>query len=735
MQTTVIEPTNYIYTCQRAVTAVDSVEGVLKLYVAIWGSPEQRDSYDTWWDKARPVDIGLKFTPYPLKYDHASDSSIGAETIGTVESVVLDDIGYLATARLDKGSPYFGRIISEVRKGELFTSSATAPHLAEFYDDGAFKNWDLVELTLTKHPAESRMPAVQLIRSSAEQSQDATGGDSSQFAETASHEAIREDNAMDFQAVVQQLITSGASAQDIIQALVAAGLSPDDMLAALQANNPEQENGNGNANEPPQEGRSNTMEFNMDTLKDAIRSLQAEQAQQAAEAAKAAELEALRAEKAKLEKELADTRNAPPADDGVRFASNGNGNVVVSEPRKYWGRDFESLVFAREVMRAKGIQPSEEFRRMLGVRAGQLVEKDAPVIQDMNVRSMLPSTRANEVMISTAAGAGDEWVSIAWSTSLWEKARNEARIYQTLRTKGMMEQEVPQGAESVYFLTEGADPTVYTIAQNANADATGRPSVNVGLSRAGTDRVLCTPGELGLAVAYSDVFEEDSLINVAPQLNQQINIKMVETVDQLLINGDTETGANANINLIDSTPGSGLSTPYYIASNGIRKYALVTGSSTSRNGGALDENDFRATLALFPVEIQDQLDRLVFFIDPYTHNTALDILSIKTDDVRVGGAATVTSGRVRQMYAVDVVTSGFIVKNNSAGKTPNAGGTLGQIVAAYAPYWAAAWKRQVRVETDRDILTGTNVIVAKMRLGFVPRGAGASVETYNITIA
>ena len=41
---------------------------------------------------------------------------------------------------------------------------------------------------------------------------------------------------------------------------------------------------------------------------------------------------------------------------------------------------------------------------------------------------------------------------------------------------------------------------------------------------------------------------------------------------------------------------------------------------------------------------------------------------------------------------------------------------------------------QVKIETDRDILSGDNIIVAKLRIGFKARGAGASTTSYNLTV-
>jgi hypothetical protein len=53
----------------------------------------------------------------------------------------------------------------------------------------------------------------------------------------------------------------------------------------------------------------------------------------------------------------------------------------------------------------------------------------------------------------------------------------------------------------------------------------------------------------------------------------------------------------------------------------------------------------------------------------------------------------------------------------------------------YAPYWGFAYKRNIIVETGRDILSGTNVWVASVRYGVVPRGSNAAAMTYNVGVS
>lgn len=717
------------YTSARAASLSNEVVGVVRGYIAIWGDPDHRDSYDTWWDRERPAEIGMKFVPFPLCYEHGDNETLRKEIIGSVDRIWIDDTGYAFEGHLDPSNPFFDRVVAELRRVELKTSSATGSHLVEFYDDGAFKSWPLVELSFTKYPAESRMPAVQLLRSLTEQPPGAAGGD-----ELPSTQSTRqdEDTPMNAKEIIQQLIDAGADAATIIGALLEAGISIDDLASAVQQLVPPEAGSEGQLSDsenpeddkPADEEESETR--NSGSAAEKLLALINKNRQQQQRSKSDAVVAA-------LSKIIKSTRNAPPPKDNKRFVAGDPAfSVQVSEPLKYWGRSRQELMFGYLTLRAEGKPVSEEYCKVMVARAFDGVQKNDPVMNHPAVRSSMKSTRANEVMISTAAGGGDEWVSIAYSSDLWEKAR-ENRIFQQLVAKGMRVEEVPQGAESIYILTEGSDPTVYTISQNANLDATNRPSVNIGISRPGTGRELLTPGELGMAVAYSDVFEEDSLIPVLSQLQAQMDEKAEETIEQLFLNGDTATAENTNINLIDGTPGSALASPYYLASDGALKYALVTGSGTSRDGGTLDEDDFRLTLRLFPSAIRSRKANIALVFDSDTHSTALGIPALKTDDVRHTNA-TITSGVLENIYGVDTLESGFMLKANSAGKVPSAGGTLGRLLGVYAPYWAMGWKRRARVETGRDIISGTNLIVVKFRLGFKPRGAGAAVATYNLTI-
>jgi hypothetical protein len=421
------------------------------------------------------------------------------------------------------------------------------------------------------------------------------------------------------------------------------------------------------------------------------------------------------------------------------------GSASVGEPLKYAHLSASDMALAvrlrTDPIRNQGIPVkatdvmSEEFLRVLKHKAARFVDSNPfgeNVEANAHIKSVLPF-KVNEVDASDNVGFGAEWVGDFWETTVWERARYE-RIYDRLVGKGVMVKEIPQGFDTAYFPTEGADPTAYAAPQANDTDSTGRPEVTANISPFATGNVSIAPGEMKLATSYTVILEEDAIVNLSKQVNYQVNEAMAEYRDRLIINGDTTRTANTNINLIDGTPGTGLNSPYYLVSNGFRKLPLVTATAQSRSAGnALALSDYRATLALLDGELRQYKDRLLFIIDPNTETASLALPEIASDDVRRTNA-TITSGVLENVYGIDVATNGFLPQTNTSGKVSVTPGnnTQGTIMLIYAPYWGFAFKRQIIIETGRDILSGTNIWVASFRMGIVPRGTNAASLSYNI---
>ena len=90
--------------------------------------------------------------------------------------------------------------------------------------------------------------------------------------------------------------------------------------------------------------------------------------------------------------------------------------------------------------------------------------------------------------------------------------------------------------------------------------------------------------------------------------------------------------------------------------------------------------------------------------------------------------------RILNIFGVDVLVNGFIPQTDTDVKVTATGNVAnrGTILLVYAPYWGFAYKRQITLETARNIYSGTNDYVLSMRIGMVARGANASAMSYNV---
>ncbi len=750
-------------------------------YLVRFTNADDTDLYGEYFDK--DTDFWLE-RGYPVKgsrvlLEHGLDDFAKVMPIGLIDLMQEDEIGLYVEARLHDRAAYenmlkemrnrkaldlsdteirrkaelaYKAIRAIVETGKVQWSSGALPQ-SVVVEDKHIKSWAIIEGSLTFTPAESEGTEIAPIKSALEQLQD--------FLSTPPANAAKEATPIEPTADKQ-------SKQDTVKTLKQ-GLKNMDILKQIMALIQQLlgEMGGGEM-EVETEGMASAV---MDEVKadippeEELMKMTPEEMQKSFAILADKVAERVKAAVAKKKsasdmlnnafgKHIETAQRSAPSYDPYPSGGSRQGNpapkrpqVSVSENLKYahlTAQDMAAGYLLLESTLPKAMRGkvaantlvSEEYARHMARKAAMEMEKSNPkrTIEDVVAMKSSMPYRADEIDATDIAGQGTEWVGTFYGTTLWEKARN-AKLFDELQRRGLFQQEIPQGASSVVIPTEGSDPVAYSTPQANDLDATNRVEVTAKVNAFGTGSKTLTAAQIKIAAAATDELVEDSVIPILAQMNRQIEIKAMETLDQAILNGDTATGANTNINLIDGTPATGISRPYYLAVNGLRKYPLVTNTAYARSaGGSLALDDFRLTLALFAPEVQVQLDKLLFIMDVYTHNTALGLPEIATDDVRRTNA-TITSGRILNIFGVDVLTSGFLVKNNSAGKTPAAGGTLGQLLAVYAPYWAFGWKRNVRLDTQMDILSGVTYAVASMRFGLVTRGADSSAETYNIGLS
>jgi HK97 family phage prohead protease len=617
----------------------------------------------------------------PVLYDHMMRDV--KTPVGTVADLKADDDGLWIEAEISRANQYAERIMALVHAGKLGWSSGSVQHMTQ-REGGVIKSWPIVEFSLTPTPAEPRTLGVRELKS-----------------------------------LVDELPELG-------HVLPAEG-APES--AAVQQPAPATVDVNINIHSHG----GDKMEENQE--------VQAQPVPQD----NSAVLDAIKALAGKLDTVQAEVKAFQATDDKKAVNDPGVAPAVIADTShwKYDNLENEDLGVmigvldaAKQGNRSKR-GPSAAAYKALAMRLegeeAQKTEAGRTAAGAMKSAGI----KANEIAQSTLSTYGDEWAGVYYSGALWEKVRAETPILGRVP-----EMEVPAGAESVVIPLEGADPSWYKVAQASalSSDPGGIPTNTVTSSKMGTGNQTMTLAKMGARVLWTGELEEDAVLPYVAQLRRQLSQSAAETLESVLIDGDTDLTASTNINNIAGTPAA---TAIYAMWNGFRKLPLVTLTANSRDGGALDINDFLETIKLMGtggISGYDQ-QRVAFIVDRATHYKALELPEVKTRDVF--GGATLEGGRLTGIWGYPVYMSGHMAKvtnglTNTAGKSDlNTAGnnTKGQILAVRWDRWMFGWRRRMTIETNRIAAADSTEIVALMRAGLTYSAADdAAAISYNLTV-
>ena len=716
------------------VTDFDDLEGILSGYVFIWGDADHRDAYDTWFDRSRPPELAIDHgvAGRPISYEHALDGVVRHEVIGWLDRVWYDDRGLRYEGHLDRSGPFFERVAGELMAGELKTSSATASHTADFYEDGAFRVWWLHELALTKNPAESRIPASILVRARQEGWRNAAR-QAGQLLFASAHNGpnLREDNLMENE---NQIATPEQAVAALLEQY-----SLEEIQAVLeQYQQPRADEAADEEEEAAPEGRS------LD-----LAAVVAELERRKAASANKQEIAEMRSQLDSFRKQLNERQSAPPPADNDRRAPRAK-PISVGEDLRYAHLTAEQMALGVKLAASAVPQMlqrrtkladiidsgvlSEEYVRSMAFKAAEAMAAAKPTrdpiaqVDRASLRSAVPF-RSDELHATDITNHGAEWVEVFYDTTLWEMARERTELFNLMASRGMEVVTIPQGANGMNVKLNTASGTVYTLPEANDKDATNRPEVVAQMSQVTTSEVTENVATHVLAHGITFQLEEDSIINLVSWLPGEMQQTLAESIESTILNGDKTATASANINLIDDTPASGLATPAYIAWDGVRHQFLVENTAYSRDAAAaLQITDFEATIKLLPTAIKQRRGQMLFVIDEGIESAARKLPELLTFGV-AGERSTIYSGNLPPLFGVDLYMSGQLALSNTAGNN-----IKGQIALIYAPYWKYGRKRAITIEQDRFAMSQSTVFVATVRHAFKARGAGAAAGSYNVTV-
>ena len=391
-----------------------------------------------------------------------------------------------------------------------------------------------------------------------------------------------------------------------------------------------------------------------------------------------------------------------------------------------------------EAIKSSRITTSSEYDRLAAVdmlhgyvlmRAAKgfhgVSERYANALADKVNRAGLSAIKADELAYSTQSGFGDEWVPDLWSAQIWHKARTDNVLLPQFPSV-----EMPSNPYEI--ATEGIDPTVTFVGESKDEAhlslGSGNPITD---SKIGSGKVQLNAKKLALRVGFSSELMEDSIIPVLTIYREQAVRALADAMDNVILNGDTSTGATGNVNSDNATPTAG---SVYLATDGLRKQPLVTTTANSVDMANIAPTlaklrDVRFKMATrYSARPQD----LAWVVDGGTYAKLLSLPEFLTVD-KAGPHATILTGQIGFIDGVKVLLSAQMPLTTANGKV-GASNTRGTALCVYTPGWYVGYRRRINVSVDYLPYYDSYQLTATVRLAFASIDAAVTSVLYNLAV-
>ena len=331
--------------------------------------------------------------------------------------------------------------------------------------------------------------------------------------------------------------------------------------------------------------------------------------------------------------------------------------------------------------------------------------KAQPASDDLNA--------AIKALTSTGSGTGDELVPTGMASQLWNDFFLASRVVSTMQRIDMPTNpfDVPLGLGSVTW-RKGTE----------NTATTG--------SDPGTAKSTLTATELITEQNWSYTLDEDAAVAMAPAIRARLAQSGAEVMDAFALNADATNAATGNINLDDADPDDA---SYYLTAgqDGLRHLWLVdnTGQGVDAGGDALADGDFTGALVKMGKYAVDPA-QVVAVCDASTYlNGFLGLTNVVTVD-KFGPSAVVLTGQLAAYRGVPIVVSASSSLTEADGKVSTTAGsnTLGQVTLFNRMGWYAGFRRDLMIETDRDIQKRMYIMVTSMRQAVAAFGTRSTAK-------
>ena len=317
-------------------------------------------------------------------------------------------------------------------------------------------------------------------------------------------------------------------------------------------------------------------------------------------------------------------------------------------------------------------------------------------------------------MDSTTAGTGDELVPTQEASALWMDVNLETLVSPLFSRVEMPSDpfEIPLQMGDVNWY-----PGTENLATTSTALATAKQ--------------MLTSYEVVGQVPWSLTLDEDAVIAMATEVRNNLVRNAAEVIDDVLLNGDTTTTNNINadgatISKTDAGKGHWL-----LGFDGLLHLPLVDNTSQANNHNAAVSDDMfnevRGKLGKYGVRPSE----LAYMMDVNTYIRSLSVSNFRTLD-KLGPNATLLRGQLGAVEGIPVIVSEQMKLADTDGKVTDGGNTTdtGRLLMVNRSQWRVGFRRELSIETDRDIQKRQNIMVVSLRIAFAERTGNRSTATH-----
>lgn len=329
--------------------------------------------------------------------------------------------------------------------------------------------------------------------------------------------------------------------------------------------------------------------------------------------------------------------------------------------------------------------------------------------------------RIKAAMDSVTAAGGDELVATAEASQLWNDVNLETMV-------ASLFSRIIMPTTPFDIPLQLGDVNWYPGSENVSAKSTSLT----------TAKQTLTAHELVAEVPWSLSLEEDAVIAMLPEVRRTLVRNAAEVIDDVLLNGDTSAtnGINSDgATITSTTPGKA---HWLVGFDGLLHLPLIDNTSQANNlNGSVTAAAYNQALRLLG-KYGVRNNEAVFITDVNTYLSSLALDEVETVD-KLGPAATILTGQLGVVYGHPLIVSEQMRLADTDGKvTDGATGTTGRILVTNRSQWRVGFRRELSIETERDIQKRQNVMVVSMRIALSERTGARSSAThtalqYNVT--